>query len=590
MLLRRGVSIARTGVRSFATGPGGNSLGPVAQPPVKSNNNLLSRALIAAAVAAPVGFGLYKWQYDPEFPAIFIEAVLGGGETKKKSASPMVEAPAQSAQPAPLPVPAAPAPPVMAAIKDVAQVPDEKINSEELDELERKLVKSVSVTYPKREVEDVEKRIDEAQKAADEKHQEEGKKTSEPEQEPAPASTQPAEPASQVEAHEPTPAQPQRFERQAMEAIRDAAKKVEHEAASSSKTELAKAEAQLRADIERVLAKDLSSLTEEGLRERVVQLTLELKDRNRWEAIRLHEVITKTIEDLSQKYLAMMKEQEAAYESVIRAEVSNAAMDAAAATEERLSRSLQDRLARQREALRMEMDLNIDRAREEERQAADEERRERTAALHEMENKLIALEEAMREKDRVRLDLQRTKRAILAALRFSRVTLIEKSTPQVVEETLTELRLATAGDRVISEALDALPHRVFASGVASIHKLAKTFEKDVKPDVLRASLIPENASLVQQALARATTALMITGKPSTSPTPEDSSIDAQCVRIQAALDQEDLITAVNQAQSLPAGIVDKSASLKDWLSQAQDRLRVEAAIRLLTARFENIEQ
>jgi hypothetical protein len=342
----------------------------------------------------------------------------------------------------------------------------------------------------------------------------------------------------------------------------------------------------LRADIERVLAKDLGSLSPEGLRERVVQLTLELKDRNRWEALRLHEVITKTIEDLSAKYLAIMKEQEAAYESVVRAEVANAAMEAAATTEERLSKSLQDRLARQREALRMEMELNIERGREEERQAADAERKARTATLHEMERKLVAFDEAIREKDRAWAELARTKKAILAALRFTRATLIEKAEPQQVEECLTELRLASAGDAIVAEALDALPHRVFASGVSSMHRLAKSFETEVKPDVLRASLIPENASLVQQALARATTALMITGKPSVLPTPDDDSIEAQCLRIQTALDQEDLVSAVSQAQTLPKDISDKSANLKDWLAQAQDRLRVEAAIRLLTARFE----
>jgi len=562
---RIALSGRRVPSRSFATG-GPAELGP-GRPTPSNNNNVLGRVLIAAAVAAPVGFGVYKWQYDQQFFKSLEDKVLGLGKTSKPTVAPPTAAPQPVAPVAPQPV----APAVAEVVKQEEPVVDERIDKYELDELERKLVPQVvSVTYPKQEVAEVEKKIDEAQKAADEKAR---KEVVEAAVEPAPVIKEVA------------PEQPQqRYERQAVEAIHKSAKKIEQEASSSSKAELAKAEAQLRADIERVLAKDLSTLSEEGLRERVVQLTLELKDRNRWEAIRLHEVITKTIEDLSSKYLSMLKEQEAAFESVIRAEVANSAMDAAAATEERLSKSLQDRLARQREALRMEMDLNIDKAREEERQAADEERKQRTAILHEMESKLIGLEEAMREKDRARLELQRTKRAVLAALRFSRAALVDKATPHEVEESLTELRLATAGDRVVSEVLDTLPHRVFASGVASLHKLARSFETDVKPDILRASLVPENASLVQQALARATTALMITGKPSVSP--EDNSIDAQCQRIQTLLDQEDLVSAINQAQALPSGIVHQSASLKDWLSQAQDRLRVEAAIRMLTARFE----
>ena len=544
-----------------------------------------SRVLIAAALAAPVGFGAYKWQYDSEFKASVQKAL--NGELFKSAPKPSVrKTPQEPPVVPPTAIPAAPdAKPDVAAAPEVEDV---KISMAELDELERILIPQTSVTYKKEEVAEVEKKIAEAEEAANKKVNETAE-SEKPEEETLKSEGKTEEvkvtqePPKPVEAPAQAPPDPTQ---EAVDALREAAKRIETEAAEASKAELAKAEAAVRSDIEKVLAKDLGSLNEEGLRERVVQLTLELKDRNRWEAIRLHEVVTKTIEDISRKYLTMMKEQEAAYERLIRAEVSNAATEATVATEERLSKSLQDRLARQKQALAAEMDLHVERARDEERQSADAERKQRISLLQDMEKKLLEFEAAIKERDRARLELLRNKRAMQAALKFSRVIFLDKASPAEVEQSLSELRLATAGDAIVSETLDTLPHRVFASGVPSLHKLARTFEKDVKPDLVQSSLIPEDASLVQQALARATAALMITSKPSASPLPDDDTPDARCARVLHFLDKEDLVSAVSELQSLPPKMLEKSAFAKDWLSQAQDRLKVEAAIRLLTARFE----
>jgi hypothetical protein len=562
----------------------------------KSNSRgLLSRALIAGGLAAPLGFGYYKWQYDPEFKRTIQETFSPKKPANIQKSLQVPSTPAQTTTSTFLP-PASNPPPTPAgtelpAVKVETSEPaeeEEKISLEEIEQLEKGLLKqeevedgTTSVTFSKDEVKNVQNKIEQAENAAEDRAKDEPATANFAVKEEEPKTIVSSSTSSEKQQQQ----QPEPHS--VVEAIRDAAKKVEKAAVEASKSEIAKVEAQLKADIEKVLSKDLSSLNIEGLRERVVQLTLELKDRNKWEAIRLHEVITKTIEDLSQKYLVKMKEQEAAFENLVRVEVANAAMEAAASTEERLSKSLQERLAKQREALRAEMELNIERAREDERHAADTERKARTEILHEMEKRLNTFDEALRDRDNSRLDLARSKRAILAALKFTQAALLEETAPQQVEQCLSELRVASAGDPIITEALDALPHRVFASGVPSTHRLAKAFEKDVKPDILQASLIPENASLLQQALAKATTALLITGKPSVSPAPEDDSIESKCGRILIHLDQEDLVSALAEAEKIPKQVQERSANFKDWLAQVQDRLRVEAALRLLTARFED---
>ena len=41
----------------------------------------------------------------------------------------------------------------------------------------------------------------------------------------------------------------------------------------------------------------------------MVELVLEIKDRNRWEAMRLHEVLKLTTEEVTNKYEALLREQ-----------------------------------------------------------------------------------------------------------------------------------------------------------------------------------------------------------------------------------------------------------------------------------------
>jgi len=76
-------------------------------------------------------------------------------------------------------------------------------------------------------------------------------------------------------------------------------------------------------------------------------------------------------------------------------ESARAAQQAALATEERLRQSLADRLTRQKDALRLEMETRITSVREDERRIAEEERTERVANLRALQETLNDVNQAM---------------------------------------------------------------------------------------------------------------------------------------------------------------------------------------------------
>jgi hypothetical protein len=367
-------------------------------------------------------------------------------------------------------------------------------------------------------------------------------------------------------------------ERQSIEAVRNTAEQITKRATDEARQHVVEADAQLRNDLERVLAHDLSTLNEAGLRERLVQLVLELKDRNRWEAARLHEIITKTTEELAKKYTTLMREQEVAYEAVVRAESAKAALEATHATEAKLSTAMQEHIDHQREIFREEMLELVEKVRQQEREEREREREIRLKSLEEIQNKIKTLEMAFKEEEMAKLASQRNQRVAATALRFVSSVLLKKApgANSDVEKYASELRIVSGGDEIIVTALNTLPARVFAGGIDSFDSLTNEFNNKVQVECLEKALTEQHPGLLQNAVARATTALNLV-KPDLQ-----SGVEIKLDRIKELLSNRDMAGAVAVMETLPTEIK-RVPTAKIWLARAKDRVAVELCLRTIVA-------
>ena len=139
---------------------------------------------------------------------------------------------------------------------------------------------------------------------------------------------------------------------------------------TAAKKKLKGLEEELSKDLEIVLAKDVASGDVEDLRRRVVQLVLELKDRHRWEALRIHELTKLQTEELLEKYEELLRKQGDTYEALIASECDKAAATEAervraqkdaelAAAEVQWKKRTQNELEEQRRSLHAQMDRFI---------------------------------------------------------------------------------------------------------------------------------------------------------------------------------------------------------------------------------------
>ena len=125
-----------------------------------------------------------------------------------------------------------------------------------------------------------------------------------------------------------------------------------------------------------------------------------------------------------------------------------------------MQEQLLDRLNRQKEALRMEMEGRVLKSKEEEREKADEERAARMKEYNELEQKIAQLENALREKERQKVKENKERNLSLKSLLFVRCVLMNDVDRNELEKRISELRIASGGDDVIVKALNSLPERM----------------------------------------------------------------------------------------------------------------------------------
>lgn len=383
--------------------------------------------------------------------------------------------------------------------------------------------------------------------------------------------------------------------RQKLDQVRAQARAVKARADETTDAEIKAIEKQLRGDLEVVLAHDLTHLNTEELRSRVVQLVLELKDRNRWEALRMHELTKKHTEDLVNKYDAILQETRDKYEELVRYESANAAAKAAeqasAQAEENLARVVFGKeqqlkaeakaaLERQREDLGKEMEARFGQAKASVEARAAEDMKARLGQLKSLKDRIHELENALTTRARADKATEQVRTISLALVDLQQAA---HTNPAQVGKAVAALEKAAAGDDTILTVTRALPERVRQGGVTSETELVQRFGS-VYDNCFRVSLVPEDAGVLEHAFAHVVAGLTIRGGPSTKQDAGSQQAHLENAR-QLLLEKYDLGASVNEMSKLD-GSVKQTAS--DWLASAQDYLAVEQAIGLIRSRINSL--
>ncbi|GBG25978.1 MICOS complex subunit mic60 [Hondaea fermentalgiana] len=373
-----------------------------------------------------------------------------------------------------------------------------------------------------------------------------------------------------------------------LDAIQRRARGLKAKADQSAAQQIKDMETELRKDLEVVLAHDLGSLDEEGLRRRVVQLVLELKDRNRWEAMRMYELTKQHTDDVVKKYDELLRDQSERYEDLIRAEAADAASRASDAADQRAEehfsrvifnkeqqwhRNTQEALERQRAELARDMEQKFAQAKAQLESKASEDIASRVKALGALKDKVKSLQSALQKRSDNE-QLARNLRQMSLAVLEAQDALYKR--PQEVGFALQKLKAAAGGDQSIESSLSALSPRILHSGVADELDLLQRFES-VYDECYKVALVPdENAGIVEYAVARAVAAL--TFRRSDAPASSEDQ-EFHLTRARALLrEKHDLAASLKEMECL-RGLVKNTAS--DWVAEAKDRVAVEQALVLV---------
>ena len=393
-------------------------------------------------------------------------------------------------------------------------------------------------------------------------------------------------------------------ERRALEDIRSEIRAVRSDAESTRADKVKRLEAEVRADLEVVLSEDLTTLDEAGLRRRIVQLVLELRDRNKWEALRLHELTKLHTAELASKYEILLKKQEANYEDVVRQEslaASERAVEVATRTiKEAHEQTLaeidakwktftHERLKMQQENLREEMSKRVSAVQDEAADALAAERSERAG-------KLAALRA---EANAMRNTVERTNAFLSAANEFHKTILAAdalesafvKAAP--LKDAASSLRAHCKKDPVLHALLRALPERSLLNGPSTMEQLSVEYEK-VREQSRRAAILADTKGgeaekngqqsanetaqpgIGQRMLARVTSSLTFASKGMV----EGDSAESRLARAGYYLETGNLVAAVREIDAL-----DDAAKVpaSHWLILAKERLAAQQAIKLARA-------
>mmetsp|Transcript_19515 Transcript_19515/g.27059 ORF Transcript_19515/g.27059 Transcript_19515/m.27059 type:complete len:610 (-) Transcript_19515:1142-2971(-) len=388
------------------------------------------------------------------------------------------------------------------------------------------------------------------------------------------------------------PASSEKIESSVEQAAREL-RSSEDEAADET---LKKAHKALRANLDESLLKDLDTLSATELKIRVVQLAAEMKERTKWEAVRLKEFLSMKEKETSDKYMELLQKQRIEFESLLARRmleqedaisrqatavlqqkenaiqsVVNAAAEAQQAEHEADLKSTEERLGREIKA-KYETEYSTKLANE--KAEFVQELQGKVSQMEEMSQKLQNLESALKESNTFKSGSLHAHRVSAAALALAK----KMESSKGAAEELAALRVAAGCESVIGAAVKVLPDSV-KTGVPTLSELQAKFDTVYKKS-RQASLVPEGWSgLEGQLMGMAFSTLKLSPSPD-DPVPEEDKDGADYVlaRAQRHVQLGELDRAVELLDKLKG---QAAFTASDWKKDASDRIAVEKALKVI---------
>lgn len=364
----------------------------------------------------------------------------------------------------------------------------------------------------------------------------------------------------------------------------------------NSKT-LAAAQAALRSDLDRQYFSDLDTLSPSELRTRVIQLATEMSDRTKWEAVRLKEFLAMKEKEVGDKYLDILQKQRLEFESLLAQKLreqedvitrqANAALQAKEdsianllrATTEAREKETQDIVLNETRRITDELELEYtsklqnELARMKQAYASDLEKHASVMEL--LQGKLELLSSRLEVSQNYESGSKRAHRVSAAALALA--SKLEVGEGAAVE--IAALKGAAGGEGVIASAVGMIPPTA-EKGVPTVAELQVAFDKSYTVG-RQAAMVPEGrAGLGGQLMGMLFAKLSVPPSPDAVPTSEEEGnvTDGVLSLARKYVQVGDLEKAVEQLNKLKG---QAAYVMKDWKSQAADRVATERALKVI---------
>ena len=354
---------------------------------------------------------------------------------------------------------------------------------------------------------------------------------------------------------------------------------------------------------------DLETLSVDQLKGRVVQLATELKDRTKWEALRLKEFLAMKEQEVSTEYTKLLQKQRIEFEDLLarrlreqehalRSQLESALREKDASIQSLVDAALeaqQQDFAHEKETYETVTRAEIQQQLEAKYSKQIEELKKSTAAdlqakvevLEALSAQVAQLSEALSNSKSHQQGSAQAHRLSAAALSLSD----KLATDQPAGPEINALASVVGADGgVIATAVATIPPSAHTDGVPTLAQLQTWFE-DIFDKVRQAALVPAGRPGLEGQLAARVLAMIkfaprasddddegdtaeTSGKP--SPAGDTERILAKARRL---VQKGDLAAALEVLETLPAG--QATLTLADWKEAVLNRIMVDKAVKVI---------
>ncbi|CAB9526639.1 MICOS complex subunit MIC60 [Seminavis robusta] len=357
-----------------------------------------------------------------------------------------------------------------------------------------------------------------------------------------------------------------------------------------------RANAEVMRSFDESLFQGLDDMSAAQLKAKIMQLATEMKDRTKWEALRLKEFLAMKEKETGDKYLDVLQKQRLEFESILARRLmeqeheltlqSNSKLQAKDGAVKDLIDGAIEKLRAEHEAEKEELVKNktqefdikyqqefLDKVAELQK-GAIEKLEQKTQAVESLNKKVQDLESALASSENYHEGSMQAHKLSAAALALAEK--MESNQGAGIE--LGALKAVAGQDNVIAAALSSIPSSL-AEGVPTLPELQARFDK-VASKTRQAALVPAGQSGLEGQLAGMVFATLKFPPKPDDPSPEDDKDAAEYVLVRARQHVQlgELEKAVDQLSKLKG---QAAFTVQGWKQDAADRVAVEQALKVI---------